>query len=158
KIEDGLRATFAGDTAGEVLRSLESTERGDRFIVERLDPYREEFGYKSIWSHEFSFPTWKEHPAPILEAIRGYLETDYDYPSATAAVRDDLERAQAELLEGVPEGEGREKLRQALELSLRMNPLTPDHHFFIDQGTNARVRLSAVAIGRKLADLDVIGE
>src|SRR5256885_5187410 len=25
--------------------------------------------------------------------------------------------------------------------SLRMNPLTPDHHFYIDQGTNARVRL-----------------
>ena len=22
-----------------------------------------------------------------------------------------------------------------------MNPLTPDHHFYIDQGTNARVRL-----------------
>ena len=31
-----------------------------------------------------------------------------------------------------------------------MNPLTPDHHFYIDQGTNARVRLVLVAIGRKL--------
>ena len=33
-----------------------------------------------------------------------------------------------------------------------MNPLTPDHHFYIDQGTNARVRLVLVAIGRKLVD------
>jgi phosphohistidine swiveling domain-containing protein len=31
-----------------------------------------------------------------------------------------------------------------------MNPLTPDHHFYIDQGTNARVRLVLVAIGRAL--------
>ena len=31
-----------------------------------------------------------------------------------------------------------------------MNPLTPDHHFYIDQGTNARVRLVLIAIGRKL--------
>ena len=31
-----------------------------------------------------------------------------------------------------------------------MNPLTPDHHFYIDQGTNARVRLVLLAIGRKL--------
>jgi pyruvate,water dikinase len=32
-----------------------------------------------------------------------------------------------------------------------MNPLTPDHHFYIDQGTNARLRLVLIAIGRKLA-------
>ena len=31
-----------------------------------------------------------------------------------------------------------------------MNPLTPDHHFYIDQGTNARLRLVLMAIGRKL--------
>ena len=37
-----------------------------------------------------------------------------------------------------------------LELSLRMNPLTPDHHFYIDQATNAYVRLVLVAIGRQL--------
>jgi phosphohistidine swiveling domain-containing protein len=153
-----LRAAFRGDTAGDVLRALEGTEGGRRFLDERLAPYRQEFGYKSIWSHEFSFPTWKENPAPIVEALRGYLETDYDYLSAIAAVRDDLERAQAELLQGVPEGEARDRLQQALELSLRMNPLTPDHHFFIDQGTNARVRLAAVAIGRKLAEAGALGD
>jgi pyruvate,water dikinase len=155
---DELRAAFEGDTAAEVFRSLEASDRGDRFIAERLAPYQQEFGYKSIWSHEFSFPTWKENPAPILEAVRGYLVTDYDYPSAIAAVRDDLERAQAELMEGIPDGEGRDRLQQALELSLRMNPLTPDHHFFIDQGTNARVRLAAVAIGRKLVEADALEE
>jgi hypothetical protein len=32
-----------------------------------------------------------------------------------------------------------------------MAPLTPDHHFYIDQGANAHVRLVLVAIGRKLA-------
>jgi pyruvate,water dikinase len=31
-----------------------------------------------------------------------------------------------------------------------MNPLTPDHHFYIDQGTNARVRIVLIAIGKKL--------
>ena len=33
-----------------------------------------------------------------------------------------------------------------------MNPLTPDHHFYIDQGTNARVRLVLIAIGKKLVE------
>ena len=54
-------------------------------------------------------------------------------------------------MEGV-EGEDRAKLQQALDLSLGMNPLTPDHHFYIDQGANARVRLVALAIGRKLVE------
>ena len=158
KGEYELRDAFRGETAADVIRSLEGSERGRRFLDERLTPYRQEFGYKAIWSHEFSFPTWKESPAPIVEAVRGYLETDYDYPAAIRAVRDDLAAAQEELFDGVPDGEGKDRLRQALELSLRMNPLTPDHHFFIDQGTNARVRLAAVAIGRKLVEAGVLDD
>ncbi|HSS73797.1 MAG TPA: PEP-utilizing enzyme [Gaiellaceae bacterium] len=158
KGDDELQDAFRGDTAADVLRALEGSERGRRFLDERLTPYRQEFGYKAIWSHEFSFPTWKENPAPIVEAVRGYLETDYDYPAAIQAVRDDLTAAQEELFDGVPDGEGKDRLRQALELSLRMNPLTPDHHFFIDQGTNARVRLAAIAIGRKLVEAGALDD
>jgi pyruvate,water dikinase len=152
KGDDELRAAFAGDTASDVLRALGSSDRGRRFVRERLESYQQEFGYKAIWSHELSFPTWRENPAPIVEAVRGYFETDYDYPAAIETVRADLGVAVAELMDGVPEGEGRERLQQALDLSLKMNPLTPDHHFYIDQGTNARLRLVAIAIGRKLAD------
>ena len=36
-----------------------------------------------------------------------------------------------------------------------MTPLTPDHHFYMDQGTYARVRLVLMAIGRKLAETGV---
>jgi phosphohistidine swiveling domain-containing protein len=147
-----LREAFRGETAGDVLRALEASEQGRRFVSERIDPYRREFGYRAIWSHEFAFPTWNENPAPIVEAVRGYLESGYNYPKTLAGVRDDLDQAVEELMDGVGEGAGRQKLQDALDLSLRMNPLTPDHHFFIDQGTNARLRIVLVAIGRKLAD------
>jgi pyruvate,water dikinase len=159
KADAELQAAFhSGDTAAAIIRALEGSERGRRFLAERLDPYRLEFGNKAIWSHEFVYPTWRENPAPIVEAVRGYLESDYDYPAELQAVKDDLEAAIAELLDGVPEGEGREKLEAALDLSLKMNPLTPDHHFFIDQGTNARVRLVLVAIGRRLAEAGVLDD
>jgi pyruvate,water dikinase len=151
KADDELRAAFDTATAADTIRALEQSERGRSLLAERLEPYQREFGYKSIWSHEFSVPTWRENPAPIIEAVRGYLATDYDYPSALAAVKQDLGDAVSELMDGVPEGADRDRLQNALDLSLRMNPLTPDHHFFIDQGTNARVRLAAIALGRKLA-------
>jgi pyruvate,water dikinase len=158
KADDELRAAFVGDTAAQVARALESSERGTRFVEEHLTPYRLEFGNKAIWSHEFAYPTWRENPAPILEALRGYLETDYDYPSSLDAVKDDLEAAERELLEGVPAGAARDTLEGALALSLQMNPLTPDHHFFIDQATNAHVRLVLLEIGRKLVEAGVISD
>jgi pyruvate,water dikinase len=158
KGDGDLRDAFRGETAGDVLRALEASERGRQFVAERLEPYQREFGYKAIWSHEFAFPTWRENPAPILEAVRGYLESDYDFPRTIGAVRQDLDAAIGELIEGVPEGEGRRVLQAALDLSLHMNPLTPDHHFFIDQGTNARLRIVLVAIGRKLVEAGVVDD
>jgi hypothetical protein len=158
KGDEELRRAFEADTAAGIVEALNGTERGRRFIAERLESHQQEFGYKAIWAHEFQYQTWKENPAPILEAVRGYLATDYDYPKAIQAVRDDLEAAKRELMDDVPEGEGKVSLQGALDLSLRMNPLTPDHHFYIDQGTNARVRLVLIAIGKKLVEAGVLDD
>ena len=43
-------------------------------------------------------------------------------------------------------------------MSLGMNPLTPDHHFYVDQGTNARLRVVAIAIGRKLVEAGALAD
>jgi pyruvate,water dikinase len=154
KDDSELSAAFEGETAADVMSALESSERGRRFLEERAEPHQEAFGYKAIWSHEFAFKTWREDPAPMIEAVRGYLLTDYDYPAAIAGVREDLEAAKREALEGVEGGE----LKDALERSLSMNPLTPDHHFYIDQGTNARLRLLLVAIGHKLVETGTLDD
>jgi phosphohistidine swiveling domain-containing protein len=150
KADAELAQAFKSETAGDILRSLRASERGRRLISERIEPYQQQFGYKAIWSHEFAFPTWKENATPIIEMVRGYLETDYNYPKTINAVKEDLDKAIHELMDDLPQGEGREKLHTALDLSLRMNPLTPDHHFYIDQGTNARLRILLIAIGKKL--------
>ncbi len=159
KAEAGpVAAAFGRPTAQDVLRALQDSEAGRAFLDEKILPYQKVFGFKSMWAHEFSFTTWRENPAPVLEAVRGYLEVDYDYPAELTSVADDLEAAKREAMEGVPEGPDRDGLTRALELSLRMNPLTPDHHFYIDQGTNARVRLVLVAIGRKLVDSGALSD
>ena len=155
KGDEELRAAFEGETAADVLRALEGSETGRRLLEERIGEHQRLFGNKAIWSHEFAFRTWREDPAPIVGAVTGYLHSDYDYPSNIAAVRDDLEAATREVMAGV-DGEGREKLQEALDLSLNMNPLTPDHHFYVDQGTNARLRLALIAIGGKLAGAGVL--
>ncbi|MFQ5968298.1 MAG: PEP-utilizing enzyme [Acidimicrobiia bacterium] len=42
--------------------------------------------------------------------------------------------------------------------NLKMAPLTPDHHFYIDQGTNAHLRLVLICIGRKLVEMGALDD
>ncbi|HEY3523710.1 MAG TPA: PEP-utilizing enzyme [Candidatus Limnocylindrales bacterium] len=146
-----LKAAFASEDAAEIRTALEGSERGRRFIAERIEPYQREFGWHAVWSHEFIFPTVREEMEPVLDLLRDYLATDYDYPTAIAAMRGDIEAASREILEGL-EGDALEEMRTANAINLRMAPLTPDHHFYIDQGANAHVRLVLMAIGRTLVE------
>lgn len=157
KDDDELTAIFSRDTGGDILAALTASSRGQRFVDEGLSPYQREFGWHAVWSHEFVYSTRFEQPEPILEVIKGYVDTDYDYPSAIDSLKADLEAAAEELLDGL-EGEDLERMRVAHETNARMAPLTPDHHFYIDQGTNAHVRLVLICIGRHLMGLGAIGD
>ena len=155
--DEELRAAFRAGDADAIAAGLRGSERGRRFIAERIEPYQREFGWHAVWSHEFIFPTAREEMEPILDLVRGYLETDYDYPTAIDAMRRDIEAASAEILEGL-DGEARAEMEAANAINLRMAPLTPDHHFYIDQGANAHVRLVLLAIGRKLVEAGRLDE
>lgn len=152
-----LSEIFAKATGSDVHIALQESERGRKFIEERLRPYQREFGWHAVWSHEFIFPTRFEKAEPILEVIKGYIETDYDYPARVKELAEDIDKASQQLVAGL-EGEARAKLKAANAINLKMAPLTPDHHFYIDQGTNAHLRLALICIGRKLVELGAIDE
>jgi pyruvate,water dikinase len=149
KADAVLAAAFEHETAEEIIAALKATERGKRFIAERVVPYQKEYGWHAVWSHEFIFPNVVEQMPPVIELVRGYIETNYNYPKTIAALAADIKSAAVEILEGL-KGEALEEMRAANDINLRMAPLTPDHHFYIDQGANAHVRQVLVAIGRKL--------
>ena len=146
-----LRAAFGPEDTKAISSALRRSERGRRFISERIEPYQREFGWHAVWSHEFVFPTVREEMEPVLELIRGYLTSDYDYPSAIDAMRKDIEAASRQILDGL-DGDALEEMQAANAVNLRMAPLTPDHHFYIDQGANAHVRLVLLAVGQKLVE------
>ena len=122
-----------------------------------METYQREFGYHAVWSHEFIFPTVREQVEPVLELVRGYIETAYDYPKTIAAVKTDIESASAELVEGLS-GAALEEISRLNAINLKMAPLTPDHHFYIDQGANAHLRLVLMAIGTKLLGMGALDQ
>jgi phosphohistidine swiveling domain-containing protein len=149
-----LRKAFKEETADKVLKVLATTNEG-KDLLKDIDAYKMEYGNKAIYTHEYVFQTWRENPAPIVEALRGYLDSDYDCDAAVKALREGRDHAIAEMWSRVPKDTDPAKiakLQKALDLALKMTPLTPDHHFYMDQGTYARVRLVFMAIGRKLVE------
>ena len=155
KADPTLKAAFDHETAGEIIAALKTTDRGKRFIAERVVPYQKEYGWHAVWSHEFRFPTVREHMEPVIELVRGYIQTDYNYPKTVAALAADIDAAAKEILEGLS-GEALEEMRKANDINLKMAPLTPDHHFYIDQGANAHVRMALVLCGQKLVEMGAL--
>jgi phosphohistidine swiveling domain-containing protein len=155
KADPELTRAFAGLTAADIIPVLQASERGRRFIDERVVPYQKEFGWHAVWSHEFIFPSFREDMTPVIQLVRDQYASDYDYPTKIAALKADIDAAAVQILEGL-EGEALEEMRAANEINLKMAPLTPDHHFYIDQGANAHVRLVLVAIGEKLVEMGVL--
>ncbi len=155
KADAELAKAFAGLTAADIIPVLQASERGRRFIDERVVPYQKEFGWHAVWSHEFVYTSFREDMAPVIQLVRDQYSSDYDYPTKIAALKADIDAAAAEILRGL-EGEALEEMRAANDINLKMAPLTPDHHFYIDQGANAHVRLVLIALGEKLVELGVL--
>ena len=155
-----IRQAFEKESADDVVKTLAGSPEGRDFL-KKIDDYKMEYGNKSMWAHEYIYPTWRENPTPIVEAIRGYLTSDYDYEKDVRQLRENRDAAIAAMWALVPATVAqadRDRLRSALDLALKMTPLTPDHHFYMDQGTYARVRLVLMAVGRKLVEQSVLQE
>jgi phosphohistidine swiveling domain-containing protein len=155
-----IARAFDEDTAAGVMDALRGSVEGRAFL-KQVDAYKMEYGNKSMWAHEYIYPTWRENPTPIIEAVRGYLTSDYDYEKDVRQLRENRDAAIRDMWALVPPDtpqSDRDELRSALDRALKMTPLTPDHHFYMDQGTYARVRLVLMAVGRTLAGQAVLRE
>jgi phosphohistidine swiveling domain-containing protein len=151
KADATLDSAFKHETAGEIIAALRTTERGRKFIDERVVAYQKEYGWHAVWSHEFRFPSVRERMEPVIELVRGYIQTDYNYPKTVKVLADDIAAAAREILEGLS-GEALAEMKAANDINLKMAPLTPDHHFYIDQGANAHLRMALILCGKKLVE------
>jgi phosphohistidine swiveling domain-containing protein len=154
KTDPQLKLVFdAGDTAMAIIPELRKSDKGQAFLAD-VEAYCKEFGVKpSMYTHEYTNKLWVEDPAPAIENIKGYLAADYDFPAEYQRMVADHNAAIKELKALAPDTatpEQREKLNTAIELATRMMPLTPNHHFYMDQGTFARMRLVLMAVGRRM--------
>ncbi len=130
---------------------LKKTAKGEAFVKDVL-AYAKEFGYKAIYTHEYTFPLYIEDQTPIYDQIKTYLDSDFDYNAVydrSIKEQDDAIAWLRDKISGRSE-EDKKRFEEALDLHLKMFPLTPDHHFYFDQGTFARMRLVLLRVADKM--------
>ena len=121
-----LKALFA-EPVEEIMAKIAETEGGSK-LLEMVAAYQEEYGYKAVYTHEYIYKTWKEDPTPIYEAVRGYVDSDYDFHKDYNVCMEEQQKAIEELYSKVQDPEKLAKLKNSW--IMRKNaPLTPDHHF-----------------------------
>ena len=112
-----LKKLFVENEADDIYAKVLDVEGGSK-LVEMVNDYRKEYGFKAMYTHEFIYPTWYENPKPIYEAVRHYVLTDYDFN----AEYDLCMKNQKEAIEGlyakVTDPEQLAELKYALELAV----------------------------------------
>lgn len=152
-----LSEFFKNNKVEEIMEKIEQVEGSDE-LLEMIEDYKDEFGYKAIYTHEYIYPTWKEDPTPIYETLKNYLEIDYDFYEAYNNTKETREKAIEEMFSRVKDEDMKKTLKEKLDLASKMTPLTPNHHFYIDQGTYARMRIMFKKIGEKLVEAGVLDD
>jgi pyruvate,water dikinase len=145
----------SGKPAQDIWKELEGTPEGKSFLND-LSEYTKIFGQKAVYAHELRFPTWHEDPSPVIELLKTYLDMDYDYNKDVNRVKETRDKAIEQMMGRVTDEAKKKKLKEALDLALKNAPLTPDHHFYIDQGTHARARKVLLEIGKQFVQINII--
>ncbi|MFQ5762580.1 MAG: PEP-utilizing enzyme, partial [Candidatus Bathyarchaeia archaeon] len=152
-----LRETVTSEKAGDILKALEKNADG-QVLLRDLNAFLKEYGNKAVYAHEFIYPTWREDPSPVIETIKSYLEVDYDFPAQIEKIKTDRNAAVKDALSKIKNEKDRQRFQDALTAAQRLAPLTPNHHFYIDQWSNAALRKIFLAIGERFRSEGVIDD
>jgi phosphohistidine swiveling domain-containing protein len=158
KAHAALSQAFEAEFGAQILKQLEASAEGRAFLETDVRAYQQEYGYHAIYTHEYAFETWVENARPVLDAIKAQIAGGYDVHGEITKTRAKRDAAIAEMWRRVGDSPEKANLQDALETALLMAPLTPDHHFYFDQGTYARLRLVFLAVGRRFVASGVLEE
>ncbi len=145
----GMKAYWLNNDVEAIMEGLAGVKGGAK-LQEKIKAYAEEYGWKPLWTHEYIYKLWVEDPTPIYEAIKGYVASDYNYTAQINACHKAQSEAIARARARIKDESLRVKFDNKLDINMKMLPLTPNHHFYIDQAIYAHMRIMFLGIADKL--------
>lgn len=136
--------------------SLDTLRAADSEFAEKVDSYLDEFGVRAT-AYDVIAPTLGEQEHLVLSAIRS--EADYDPEHVEQMQTRAREEAIAEAREQLSDDpDALDEFEKHIERVTAAYPVREDNIFFTDNAPVGLVRLTALEIGRRLADRGLIEE
>ncbi|MDP9729444.1 PEP-utilizing protein [Alicyclobacillus sp. TC] len=129
-----------------------------QYFVHQMKSLLDVYGYRTSYSHEFIYETWRENPKYAWELIRSYLQRNYHFNAEFDALVRRRQEALNKLLEQIPDSPLRQEFLQMYQIALQCWGLDEDHHFYIDTMLPAVYRPVLLNIARTLVSLGVIDQ
>ena len=147
---------FEGKVLSDLVSELPSVRGGAKFLSE-FRKYLDVYGWRADWWFEISDPTWQDNPAPALDLIKRYLNSQDENP------QENLERSAAsrkELTEELrkkfsSDAEKLSELEEVIEAAEQFVPVKEGRARLQLVGTGS-VRAPSLALGRKLKDAGLV--
>lgn len=127
KANKELSAAFDGGDDSPAIRKLLEGSAVGKELLRKIEAYAKEFGYKAMYTHEYTGTLYVEDPTPVIGEIKSYYTSNYDYEAAYRGCVDEQTKAIAYLREKLESAsaEAKSRFEEALRLNLAMLPRPP---------------------------------
>jgi phosphohistidine swiveling domain-containing protein len=135
--------------APDIWACLLATRNGQPFL-DALQTFLDNYGWRSVTSHEFVEPTWREDPRHALAVVKSFMDNGFDFDARLAQVQQDRERKVQEVLSQIDDPLLKQKFLDVHAMTLQAWAIDEDHHFYIDAMLPAKCRPFLKQVGALL--------
>ncbi len=152
----GLASALDQDESGAVIRSLEATDGGRRWLTEFRE-FLNEDGWRLQRMAEINLPSWVEDPQPAFHIVRRFLHNPdaFRLDAQREALAHEREKTVRTVMTRIPSDE-REWFTVLLAAAQHAGSFSEEHNHYLDLYTHALIRRTALGIGGRLASVHTI--
>ncbi|MDG0764790.1 PEP-utilizing enzyme [Bacillus halotolerans] len=150
-----LTAIFGHTEPQQLQKTLEQIDEGSCFL-QKVNAFLQEYGWRSVKSHDLIEQTWAENPYYALTHIQNYVRNDYHFDNKFKKTIEKREKLYNEFLQSIEDPVLQKEFERYYQWTLNSSNIKDDHHFYIDAMLDAKARVFLLKVGELLAKSGVI--
>ncbi|KAF1677466.1 PEP/pyruvate-binding domain-containing protein [Bacillus sp. SKDU12] len=150
-----LLPIFESAEPEQLQEKLEQTDEGRHFL-KNIHEFLQDYGWRSVKSHDLIEQIWAENPYFALANIQNYVRNGYHFDNEFQKTKEKRETLYHDFLKTIEDPNVRDEFDRYYQWTLNSANIMDDHHFYIDAMLDAKARVFLLKVGELLAKNGVI--
>ncbi|WP_367387050.1 PEP/pyruvate-binding domain-containing protein [Bacillus vallismortis] len=146
---------FENTEPEQLQEKLEQTDEGRHFL-RNIHEFLQDYGWRSVKSHDLIEQIWAENPYFALANIQNYVRNGYHFDNEFQKTKEKREKLYHDFLKNIEDPNLQEEFNRYYQWTLNAANIMDDHHFYIDAMLDAKARVFLLKVGELLAENGVI--